>query len=181
MNHFMIDLETLSTEPNAMVLSIGITHFTQSQGCSLSASWNPSIEEQEGRHISFSTVNWWTFQSDEARAAAFHDGRDSIELVHLGLSHYIREYVSKSGSEARTFWANSPAFDMVILNSLFKDHIPLWSFREWADYRTLKMLHSMLGFELEKKEIPHMAASDSRLQAENVLVMLSDIKKRRGL
>lgn len=100
MKHIMVDLETLSTEANAVILSIGAVwfdphgqQFTLTEGDLLlgpdgeareGVSWpydlfpmcfERSIDIQSsidlGRSVSGSTIKWWCDQTPEARKAAF--------------------------------------------------------------------------------------------------------------
>jgi hypothetical protein len=74
--HLMLDLETLSTEPNAAIVSIGACAFDmldKEEDIEHTFLRRVSIESnfEHGRHISADTLMWWFKQSPEAQQATF--------------------------------------------------------------------------------------------------------------
>lgn len=81
-NHVMLDLETLGTEHDAMIISIGAVAFRFDDVPILADRFfytAVDIERSSGS-ISPSTVNWWLKQSDEARAP-WTKGRTTPSLL----------------------------------------------------------------------------------------------------
>ena len=86
MIHAMIDLETLSTKPNATILTIGgvkfdpYTYAEPSQGM----YFRVDVDSQTtmGRDVQQETVEWWGKQADDVREEALGDG-DRIDLKYL--------------------------------------------------------------------------------------------------
>ena len=62
--HIMIDIETLATTPDAVVMSVGAVKFdpTSDQPPTSKTLWRPDIDEQteRDRHVSESTLEWWS-------------------------------------------------------------------------------------------------------------------------
>jgi hypothetical protein len=134
----MVDLETLSTEINAAILSIGAIVFNPlDDGVEDCPTFYQTIaiesNEREGRHISGSTVVWWLRQSEEARAALV---TDTLPL-HGALMRFQQWMIQYRPIHC---WANSPSFDCAILKHAFGQHNVHWPFAYWAerDLRTLK-------------------------------------------
>lgn len=69
---FMVDLETLSNTPNAVVAQYAIAKFDIVTG-EISSTVQENIcletEQKNGFEIDASTVSWWLKQSEEARAS----------------------------------------------------------------------------------------------------------------
>lgn len=117
MKELMIDIETLDTQPSALVLSIGAQMFSQDLG----PMGEPfrrvlSITEQLRleRTISESTVKFWLELSDEKSFAKIFapPQRSTLKEALEALNAYCLMYDQ--------VWANSPSFDLVILESLYR-------------------------------------------------------------
>jgi hypothetical protein len=74
-NDVMIDMETLSTSPDCVILTIGAVRFDpRGEGVVERLELRPTIDEQTeefNRHIDPDTVAWWGQQSEEC------DGRST--------------------------------------------------------------------------------------------------------
>jgi hypothetical protein len=163
----MIDIETLSKQPNATVLSIGAVYFD----CySISDTFYDvlSIDEQNERHVEGDTVKWWLKQSDGARLHVAVDASRGLWESLGSLSRFIR-------ADA-VVWAKDPDFDCVILESLFYDFgldAP-WGYRNKRAVRTLQAL--VPGFkEPEFVGTEHNAIQDAIHQAKNVQLMMKEL------
>lgn len=130
----MIDIETLSTSPNAYVLSIGAVAFNR-DGENIDAGIHLSLAPNEQRRaVTFSTVKWWTQQSKAAIDAAFA-GQTPTKLA----LRQLRAYIDQKCEGRPRVWANSPSFDLTILRSLcedFAEECP-WGYRQERDFRTV--------------------------------------------
>jgi hypothetical protein len=131
----MIDLETLSTRPDCVILSIGAVLFDpHGEGVVDRLDIKPNVDEQIalGRYIEPATIDWWATQSAAARDEAFseHDRipfRDAIEQVR------------KFSWNHRAVWSNGAVFDIVIMENCFRQlamNTP-WEFWKARDTRTL--------------------------------------------
>lgn len=132
-NHAMLDLETLSTSPHALVLSVGLCIFNREQ---VVAGYKFDLDpaNQSRRKIDFSTVQWWMGQMKEAQAASFSAERNLMS--HWTMEGEITRIIAEF--EVKKWWANSPSFDGVILQQLLgKD---LCGHRDWLDVRTFSWM-----------------------------------------
>lgn len=118
----MVDIETMSTEKNAAIMSIGAVKFDVAGQSSRDDLLNGetyysniSLESNEkfGRHISASTISWWFKQSKEAQIALFEE---PILPLNTALVKY-RMWLEKCNADR--YYANDPDFDIVILNDGF--------------------------------------------------------------
>jgi hypothetical protein len=134
--HVMLDIETLGTRPDTVVLSVGACKFNPhtSQTPHSTVLWRPSAAEQlaAGRSVDHSTLEWWSQQAEHIRAEAFSDqNRISLSDFFSELNRYLVG-VDK-------IWCQGPQFDLVILENLFEQngHHRNWVYWQVMDCRTL--------------------------------------------
>lgn len=161
--HIMIDCETLSTAPNAQVLTIGAVRF------------NPSADEVQdklylkidiescndlGLDISESTIEWWVKQNPQALEDAFSDSnRLHIKDAMKDLYKFCRIGTG--------FWSHGSIFDIVVLEHIFKKVQigPPWKYYQVRDTRTL----FSLGIDpMMPTNTAHNALDDAVAQARSV-------------
>lgn len=137
MADLMIDIETLSILPNAVVLTLGAVQFDPFDPVERFYTENYfkfDIDEQLelGRDVNEDTVEWWGRQSEETRNEALSDeGRTTF-------SEYS-PVLTKMVVGSKRIWAQGPVFDMGILENLYrqkKTPIP-WQYYNVRDSRTL--------------------------------------------
>lgn len=172
MRDVMIDLETLSTRPDAMVIAIGAVAFGPA---GLGASFHYTIAPDSAiGHVDPSTVAWWMGQGDEARAV-FQLPKGSIagdaraQQAHLPfvLSEF-RHFLSDFGPNLRV-WGHGSSFDLPIIESAFRacGHMVPWGHRAGRDTRTILELG---GVKVTMPEADkHNALSDAKAQALAVI------------
>lgn len=190
-----LDFETLSLEPNAVLLALGAVAIDTATGESVAdfyAAIDPAT--QPGRHISASTVYWWLAQNDAARAkltsakplevmldAAGPDATDEqLSEVYAAAAHplahvaqaFLAFYNSLPGQPE--VWSNG-AVDHAWLQSVFdhaglKNPVPYWKQR---DYRTLKNLLPHVEAVKRADFVAHDAMHDARYQAEHLVKLLA--------
>lgn len=132
----MIDLETLGTSYDAVVLTIGAAKFnpfnTSEPVEKLYLKLDTSDQVEKGRVIDKGTLKWWGTQSEEVRNDTFseHD-RVSVEDALDVLTEWFGD-VSK-------IWCQGPSFDFPILQNLYRsyDREQPWKFWTERDARTV--------------------------------------------
>lgn len=167
LSDIMIDLETLSTSPNASVLTIGAVKFDPF-GNDIEM---PSCEkfyvkvdldscDELGLDVSDDTLAWWSNQSKEAQEEAF----SKENRIH------VREAFNqlyKFCWGAKRVWSHGAAFDTVICENIFRKlnkAVP-WNFWEVRDTRTL----FDLGLDPQRPPVlKHHALEDAWNQAVGV-------------
>ena len=94
MIHAMIDLETLSTKPNATILTIGgvkfdaYTRVEPSQG--LYHRIDVDSQTAMGRDVMDETVEWWGKQAEDVREEALgDDDRIDSEILHQAVEQMV--------------------------------------------------------------------------------------------
>jgi len=96
------------------------------------------VDEQiaRGREVQDDTMMWWMSQAEDVREEALgEDGRISVEEMYRQLNRFL------VGST--NIWCQGPAFDMVILENLYRQYgwpTP-WQFWQIRDSRTIFGVH----------------------------------------
>ena len=145
MQNVMVDIETLNTDPDAVVLSIGAVAFDQSPPLEKLPSFferlilQPQLDR--GCTVSADTIKWWMQQDRTAIEAAFFAGGEVP--VFSAITHLVGFLSARCnfGVDQVFVWANSPSFDCTIIRNLAGTVMgspPLWSFRNERDVRTLR-------------------------------------------
>lgn len=179
--HVMIDLETLSTKPNAAILTVGAIKFkldddnydnfngTTVIGMpSYYARVDTESCEAIGCDIDSNTIEWWSAQGQEVMEEAFSpDNREDIRHVMLELNKFARF--------ADGIWSHGSIFDIVILEEIMRrlSITPTWDFWKVRDTRTLYALGNAKLPEASK----HHALVDCWRQVVGVQNIMREIGK----
>lgn len=165
----MIDMETLDTSPECVILTIGAVRFDpKGNGVVEKLELRPTIEDQTdlyNRRIDEGTLTWWSSQSPDAIEEAMGDQgrisfRESMERLY------------KFCWNRRAIWSNGAAFDVVVAETAFRqvltdkpNPIP-WPYYTVRDTRTLyEMANVSLKDAKYKTKTTHKAVEDAEHQA----------------
>lgn len=165
----MIDIETLGTKPGATVLSVGAVTFDRAglrDSFYREFELKPQFEDcHPPMHVDASTLKWWMEQNIKPP-------------IYVGEPYSIRNiseanrWIKSRIPETRYVWANSPQFDLVLLEVLFcrlrLDETPPWTHRQLRDMRTAKdFLRKVDDAEIEAEVWgnKHNALYDAEWQA----------------
>jgi len=183
-SNVMIDLETLGTGDDAMVISIGAVGFelelTTKEGDQLSRGFEIAIDPLIAvGEIDASTAIWWMHQSKEAQDSTFSGANKGIssQRALLFLDNYLHNYTI--GKDVRV-WANGPTFDLTKLERLFKKfEMPLpWKYSAGRDVRTMRQLDYELDLDAELPEegVGHNCLDDAIWQAKYMINIFKALK-----
>jgi hypothetical protein len=141
MADIMLDIETLSTRPESVILTLGAVKFSP---------WDQEVNTETGlylridvdeqlqldRHVQQETVDWWGKQAEEVREEALGEH----ERTRLGDSV---DQLNRFLVGAENIWCQGPAFDIVILENLYRQlgRPTPWQFWQIRDSRTLFGVH----------------------------------------
>lgn len=181
MVNFMVDLETLSTEPNAIILTIGCVPFGSDGSHIVTedmyfynrvelSSYNDIIDKF---HMDFNTLLWWLEQDNEPLSEAFKNGpRKPIAQAIADFALWIIQICKYCQDSKITMWSHGKDFDCVILQSAFKVFgIPCpWSYWDTRDTRTI---YALTRVDLRNIQMPdgfkaHNAIGDCLKQIEGI-------------
>ena len=166
--HIMVDLETLSSADNALVVSIGAIEFdpnTGDLGKQFYTVVKPGDQQHLGRDVDANTVMWWLGQSDDARRALYDPKHKP-----LGPGQALLQFHDfwKGVGKKSYFWSHA-TFDSVVLGNLYKAYMlkPPWHYRDVVDIRTMVMLSpkELDTYEARVGLTHHNALDDAIYQA----------------
>ena len=173
----MVDLETLSSAPDAAIVAIGAVTFNDGSipakdfvRQTFSMTIHARSAQITGGRISGETVAWWLQQPEAARLALFDDPKTMTEAL-AGFSQWV-----KRQGETPRLWGNGASFDNVVLRAAY-DRAMMdapWEFRSDRCYRTLKVLRPDIAFEPYGTH--HNALDDAFAQATHAERILAAIK-----
>ncbi|EIH7430141.1 3'-5' exoribonuclease [Escherichia coli] len=168
--HLSVDLETMGTNPDAPINSIGGKFFDPATG-EMGPEFSKAIDlETSGGIIDRKTIKWWAKRSREAQSAIF---TDEISL-DVALRLFIEFIEKNSGGRFVQVWGNGANFDNVILRRSYeRQGIPCpWLYYNDRDVRTIVELGNAIGFDVRMaipfEGVPHNALDDARHQAKQV-------------
>ena len=184
MKHVMIDIETMAAGNDAAVISIGLAEFdpkTGSIGRTLEVRNSLTAQRNVNRRFDPSTVEWWLRQSKEAQEQLLSKPRyDTAAEMMKEVDTFLNSICSSQWDLA--LWAKGPSFDLMICRDLAKQLEVRWKGHFSREYcvRTMLMIakangwDDILGME---PEVAHGALSDSIHQANQVMAVMTRLKK----
>ena len=212
--NIVVDIETLSLQSDAAILSIAAVPFdphgeipqgnepvefgvldpylrnTNGELCPVSEAGsfyeviNATSCAIHGMHFDMSTVNWWSKQDEEAKAALLSRAAMTIGEAMNALHNYLEGMKNAFDADIK-IWAQGSDFDFPILKNAYRKvmkeaKLP-WEHYQQRDARThiLEILEKVYGVEekpysripeepLADKFIKHSAWHDARRTAWNI-------------
>lgn len=163
--HTMLDLETLATDSNAQIISIGAVNFNKNEILGR-LKLNVIPDPADVFTTDPQTALWWIKQSQEARDALWYP--EGVRLKEA-----LRQ-LNEFGKLSTGLWGNGATFDNVILrNAYLKMKVKCnWRFREDRCYRTIiNICPNPAHF---KRLGPHHdALADAETQASYLMFILN--------
>lgn len=176
----MIDLETMSTRPDAAIVSIGAVAFDMRK-CVVGERFYRNVDLRSsaaaGGRIDPDTVLWWVRQSDAARSVL----QRNLSTLPDALDALTAFLASCAPLAAIRPWGNGVDFDMGILASAYRAtgrEIP-WKYWNQRDARTLFAMYPSVERDPIAK-VAHNALDDAEAQAMHVLKIRESIVARRS-
>ena len=158
----MIDLETLGTRPNSVILSIGAVAFDEDK---IHDEFYVNVDLETSLPLGFeidpSTVYWWLKQ-DKTAGELLDKNKFSIRWSINQLSEFIDKH------DPNEIWANSPSFDLVMLKNAYGKvgrHVD-WNFWVERDFRTFM---AMARPDRIYPKVAHNALEEAKAQAETLI------------
>lgn len=177
MNHLMIDIETLSTQPNAAFCAIGAVFFEPSTGQigpSFYETIDPRTSQVRGAHISADTVMWWLRQDKEPISELVNSKSHEIEVM-LNFARFIEDASPETVKKHLKVWCKGGSFDFPIIKSAFErsslEGVPMlpWNFWNECCFRSLLTIAGTIGYVPHpRRSVAHNALTDAVYQAEQV-------------
>jgi len=163
MADIMIDIESLDTTPDCVILTIGAVLFDpRGQGIIDKIEIRPTIEDQTeiyNRSINEATLEWWGKQNPEAIEEAMGD-RDRVSFKEA--MYQLYKFCLNHGKP----WSHGSAFDVVAIEHAWRQTGQMlpWPYYNVRDTRTL---FDITGVSLKDGNhvTTHKAVEDAERQA----------------
>ena len=164
----MIDLETLHTETQGVILSIGACRFNDldidNEGFYRAITIQSNLDE--GRTISPSTLRWWLDQTDKAKAVL-----DDPKAIPLGQAlDELRDWIGPRWEGVRV-WGNGADFDIAMVKHAYGQQQTPWKFWNVRCFRTIKNMESAKSVPAPVNAGAHNALFDAIAQAQHLQAM----------
>lgn len=163
--HFSIDIETLGTSIDSVILSIGACSFTL-DGYVADFFYEEISVNQEGRKIDPATVKWWSTQTipcPDKGAFFLFNALDCLTRYLINPNY------------TPIIWCKGTDFDTAILADAYKSfgqNTP-WKYNNVRDMRTLvKVMPWVIA---PVNPTLHNALSDAQNQAEHIVRCLTQL------
>lgn len=183
----MLDIETLGTDTDAVVLSIGAIKFRldtkdnqytlDDESRSFYAVLDLEDQERKGRKRDPGTERWWKTQSSKARRV-FKEDQEEVKGVMVALGNFLKN--------VRRVWGNGNMFDIAIIQSLFDDYDEEYPVHYTGDLdlRTLTYIFNSVKKAIKRTVRPsvkfkgteHNALDDAKKQVMEAQSMFSFLK-----
>lgn len=174
MKHVMVDLETMATTADAVILSIGAVRFDLDSDAIDDAGFYASISIESNfdykRRISESTMLWWFNQSEAARKV-FYEPKDTLTTGLLNFSDWL-------GSDDNFMWSMGADFDLPMLAHAYTQQVIDIPWKHWNSRcaRTYKTLPQAENVKIPRAGTHHNALHDAMYQAQLVQAIQRVIK-----
>ncbi len=192
----MLDLETLSTDKNAAIISIGACRFDfKKRGevlrnddgeIVINSSDNTPMKHngildtfytcididsciKRKFHVDPDTVKWWDKQSPEARKSL--EGKTPLGTA---LKEFLRWHQKDGQHHSTRMWGNGSDFDNAILDNAFRKfgRINVWDFWLNRCYRTIDKSYGKV--HQKKSGTAHNALDDAINQALHLMKIVEE-------
>lgn len=162
----MVDLETLGTTADAVIMSIGAVKFNidtdEIDDAGFYASISIDSNLDKGRRIDEDTLVWWMSQSPQAQAV-FREPKENLAAALDGLAAWF------GNDEKLNVWSNGADFDIPMLAHAYRQHdwLTPWKFWNSKCFRTWKGLPAAKKVNYQKVGVTHNALTDAINQAKH--------------
>lgn len=162
----MLDLETLGTVADAVIISIGAVRFDLESAAIDNAGFYASISIDSNleakRRIQEDTLLWWLKQG-EAAQSVFHESKQTLRTA-------LVEFADWLGDGENMMWSNGADFDLPMVAHAYTSlsmETP-WKFWNSNCFRTYKKLPGAKQIRAAAMGVKHNALSDAYQQAQTV-------------
>ena len=162
MTNCMLDIETLGTSTNAVIVSIGAVRFNKS-GLK-EEFYSVCYKQQPTREMDLNCVKWWMNQSDQARDV-FNNKEQKVITLKEALVD-LKDFITREDG----VWANGTLFDFGILEHAYESE-KIYSPWTYGKVRCLRSIRAIYPEEYEKTmekfrtKASHNALDDAKCQA----------------
>jgi hypothetical protein len=152
MKNIMLDLETLSLDPNAVILSISAVTFdlkTGKTGSCIEVFLETAEQEAVGGRVSLSTIEFWVNQDRELMVPTlFNQNATSVKKALCKFSDWLNSLVSEK--HELLLWGNGVSADNVWIRNIYRRYNIPFPLSYWQDM-DLRTLTQIIDYDEVKK------------------------------
>ena len=171
MTDFMVDIETISTKPNAAIVAIGACEFDMETGETgrefyTNIKWDSNLNYN--RDVDLNTIQWWMKQSDGARMALFEGESSTLPSALMKFALFYKE------CGKLPIWSHANFDEQILRNAFEAVNLKCpWHYRDVRDIRTLvgmlpKSVWDGINSETRRLGDHHNALHDALYQCSYV-------------
>jgi hypothetical protein len=166
----MVDVESLSLDPNAHILSIGAAKFDRNTGEIKKEFYVVINQSAVNGDIDAATISWWMRQDNRARDAIWGVDVETTALLAKAL-HRLSVFVYAPVDPI--IWQRG-TMDYVWLEQAYKREglKPMWKHSQWHDQRTVC---NMAGGVKRDRPVRHHALGDCIDQIDDLVLAFKKI------
>ena len=141
---FVFDIETLSKESNAVILSFACVHFSDKDKSSFQYMKDNSFFvkldasdqfKRLKRSYQQSTIDWWKKQCENARIKSYKPSSNDV-IIEDGLEQF-RTWTKQFNEDRSWVWARGTLDQLVLDSAVEQLNIePIFHYNRWRDVRT---------------------------------------------
>lgn len=166
-SHVMIDIETLSTKPNAVIIQLAAVKFNLSSGIidRFTINIDPVDCKKYNCHISKDTLEWWS-----------NKPKDVIQSWQSNVNpmrESIESFVEWIGTDKQWMWCNGGSFDFPIIAWACHELNIEKPWKYWSEM-DLRTISSFCDYRLPKGNT-HNALQDCEHQVSHLLKLFKQL------
>lgn len=168
MKDIMLDIETLGTGNNAVIIQIGVCEFDRLTGeIGGRACYNLNLKDSlnKGFEIDADTLKWWLQQDQNVFNDILNDDQCTPKVILNELSKIFKD---------KCVWCHA-TFDVPLLNNYFKKY-DVWGNIDYRKVRDIRTLVDITNFDLDSLDWTnktHNALDDCIFQVDYVTKALT--------
>lgn len=175
MKHIMLDVETLGTAADAVILSIGAVRFDLDsdkigdEGFYASVSVESNLDWK--RRVQEDTLIWWMKQAPAAQTV-FHEAKTPLDVALSDFSDWMAD------TPDAYVWSMGADFDLPMIAHAFRSmsmEVP-WKFWNSRCARTYKTLPQAAKVKIARAGTHHNALDDAVYQAQLVQAIQAELR-----
>lgn len=175
--HIMLDIETMSTKPDAAIVSIAAVAIEPGKVSQHFFYRTVSLESSlaSGGVIDHATEAWWDLPKN-AEARSYWDVPEDASVSIKEALVVLRSFIVQF--DAPLIWGNGVNFDNLILSRAY-ERLSLncpWAYRQDMCFRTLRKIYADKVPEPKFNGIAHVAFDDANHQAKYLSNILEYIE-----
>lgn len=180
MTNIMLDLETLSVDSNATIISISAVVFdlhTGKTGGEFEVGLGILEQLLSGSVIDNSTIDWWKNQNKEAKESLVNISTSSIAEALESFNIWIAKAVTCEVKDVK-LWGNGVSADNTWLRNLYRRTDTKFILPYWCDndVRTLVNLGNINTKDFQFTGIKHNGIDDCKHQINYCSVAYKGLK-----